>query len=96
MVQLLFLVEKISGGLLRGWRRILLATGVDRPEMAGAAVHDPVGALLLASPYTVDLSVINGRVVVEDGELLGVDMEELVSRHNELAHEMASRHPYEA
>lgn len=66
---------------------------VDRPEMAGGAVHDPVAALLLASPYTVDLSVINGRVVVDDGELLGVDMEKLVSRHNELAYAMASRHP---
>ncbi len=84
------------GRIAPGMAADFIGYRVDRPEMAGAAVHDPVGALLLASPYTVDLSVINGRVVVEDGELLGVDMEELVSRHNELAHEMASRHPYEA
>jgi len=82
------------GRLAAGMAADFIGVRTDRPEMAGAAIHDPVAALLLASPYTVDLSVINGRVVMEDGELPGVEMDSLVARHNELAAAMAARHPY--
>jgi cytosine/adenosine deaminase-related metal-dependent hydrolase len=66
----------------------------NRLEVAGGAVHDPVAALLLCPPYSVDLSIINGCQVVRDGKLLGVDLERMIARHNELAAEMAARHPY--
>jgi hypothetical protein len=33
----------------------------------------------------VDLSVINGRVRVEDGHLLDVDLPPLIARHNQIA-----------
>jgi len=32
--------------------------------------------------------VINGRVVVEDGQLVGVDLGEIVVRHNRISREM--------
>lgn len=43
---------------------------------------DPVAALLLAAPAAgpVSLSVINGRVVVRDGEILGFDLPALVAQ----------------
>jgi 8-oxoguanine deaminase len=57
---------------------------LDRLGFAGAQA-DPLAALLFCAPPTVDLSVINGRVVVEGGRLLGLDLTSVVARHNELA-----------
>jgi 8-oxoguanine deaminase len=36
----------------------------------------------------VDLSVINGRVVVEDGHLLTVDLGPVIERHNRISREL--------
>ena len=62
-------------------------------SMAGGAVHDPLGALLLCSVNQVDLSVINGETVVRDGRLLTIDVESLVKRHNQIAAEIVAKHP---
>ena len=52
---------------------------------AGGAVHDPVGALVLcASPQAAHV-VVNGRVVVRDGQLLTCDLARMVEQHNRLA-----------
>lgn len=66
---------------------------IDRLDFAGGAVHDPIAALLLCTPKGVDLSVINGRVVVQHGALSGIDLEAVVRRHDQLASRMAARHP---
>ena len=42
-------------------------------------------------PQRVDLSVINGRVVVEDGHLLTVDLEPVIERHNRISRELVGR-----
>ncbi len=55
---------------------------------AGGAVHDPRAALIFCQPPTVDLSIINGRVRVADGQLLYVDLPPLIERHNALARAM--------
>jgi cytosine/adenosine deaminase-related metal-dependent hydrolase len=57
----------------------------DTLAMAGAAVHDPVGALMLCSSGQADYTVVNGRVVVSAGELTTVDIGPLIERHNALA-----------
>ncbi|MGQ9517276.1 MAG: 8-oxoguanine deaminase [Anaerolineae bacterium] len=56
---------------------------VDVLEYAGA--HDLGCALLLCAPRRCDLSVIHGRVVVEGGRLLTVDLDSFIARQNELA-----------
>ena len=53
--------------------------------MAGAAVHDPVAALLLCAPAQAAWTVVNGRVVVREGQLATLDAGLLVERHNRLA-----------
>jgi cytosine/adenosine deaminase-related metal-dependent hydrolase len=53
-------------------------------DFAGA-LHDPLAALFFCSPQKVDLSVINGKVVVEDGQLVTLDLGPVIERHNELA-----------
>ena len=52
---------------------------------AGGAVHDPVGALLMCASATTAYTVVNGRVVVREGQLTTVDLGPLVERHNRLA-----------
>jgi 8-oxoguanine deaminase len=58
---------------------------LDSLPLAGGAVHDPLAALVFCRTPQVDLSVIAGKVRVRDGNLLGVDLDALIDRHNELA-----------
>jgi 8-oxoguanine deaminase len=76
------------GYLAPGMAADFVGFRLDTLGMAGGAVHDPLGALLFCQPQQTDLSVINGRVRIRDGELLGVDLPALIARHNALARAM--------
>jgi 8-oxoguanine deaminase len=52
---------------------------------------DLVASLLTCAPASVWLSVINGKIIVRDHELLGVDIEGLVIKHNQLAHRLLQK-----
>ncbi len=52
---------------------------------AGGAVHDPVGSLLLCASPQAAATVINGQVVVRNGQLTTVELGPLLERHNRLA-----------
>ena len=80
------------GSLEAGKAADVIGVDLHTVSMAGGAIHDPVGALLLCSVDRVDLSIINGRQVVRDGRILTVDVEALVSRHNEIARRLVSGH----
>ena len=77
------------GQLAPGKAADLIGFRLDRLDYAGA-LHDPLAALVFCTPQRVDLSVINGRVVVEDGHLLTVDLEPVIERHNRIAQELVS------
>jgi 8-oxoguanine deaminase len=72
------------GRLAPGMAADLISIDLNRVEFAGA-LHDPVAALVMCAPATVDHSWIAGREVVRDGTLVGVDQERLVEDHNRLA-----------
>jgi 8-oxoguanine deaminase len=59
-------------------------------SFAGGAVHDPVGALLLCGSPQVDYAIVNGRVVVHQGQLATLELGPLLERHNQLALQLAS------
>lgn len=59
-------------------------------DYSAAAAHDPVGALILCTPPKVAWSVINGRVVVEKGEIPGLDVERLLAQQKEIARKMVA------
>jgi len=61
----------------------------DTLSMAGAAVHDPVGALLLCSSSPADYTIVNGRVVVRQGHFAPFEIQPLIERHNLLANTLA-------
>ena len=81
------------GILAPGKAADVIGVRLDTLGLAGAAVHDPLGALLLCSVQGVDFSVINGRLVVRNGRLLTLDLEEHIARHNEIARRMVEKHP---
>ena len=57
--------------------------------MAGGAVHDPVGALLLCASPQAAYTVVNGRIVVRRGRLSTLDIEPLIEQHNGFARALA-------
>ena len=58
--------------------------------MAGGAVHDPVAALMFcASPYA-EYTIVNGCVVVSEGQLATLELGPLIERHNRMARRLAN------
>ena len=57
-------------------------------EMAGG-LHDPVAAVVFCAPHRARTTVINGSVVVEDGEVVTVDMAPVIADQNRYAREAA-------
>lgn len=56
-----------------------------RPIGFAGSAHDPVAALLFCTPASVAVSVIDGRVVIRDGQLVNVELGKVVERHNRFA-----------
>jgi 8-oxoguanine deaminase len=73
------------GVLAPGMAADFVGFRIDTVGMAGGAVHDPLGALVFCQPQHVDLSVINGRVRIQDGAFVDLDLVPLIERHNALA-----------
>jgi len=71
------------GSLAPGMAADLVAFDLNTIDRAGAQ-SDPTAALLFCSPSRVDLSMINGRLVVQDGRLLDIDLPHLIEEHNAL------------
>ncbi len=69
----------------------LVAFRLTTPGMAGAAVHDPVAALVFCHPQSVDLAIVNGRLLVEDGECVHIDVGVLAETHNRAARALLVR-----
>jgi 8-oxoguanine deaminase len=77
------------GQITEGYCADIAMFRTDTVAMAGGAVHDPVGALLLCSSANADYTIVNGRVVVREGRIATVDMGPLIERHNALARQLA-------
>jgi len=54
------------------------------------ALHDPVAAPLFSAPQSAKHTVVNGRVVVRDGELTALDIQPAIETQNRCAIAMAA------
>ena len=72
------------GALAVGMAADIVTVPLDDIGMAGAQ-HDPLAALVFCHVPRVRHSVVNGRVVVRDGQLTTLDLPVLIERHNALA-----------
>jgi len=61
-------------------------------SFAGGAVHDAIGSLMLCASAPAAYTVVNGRVVVSEGQLASVDLGNVIERHNKFAVQLALGH----
>ncbi len=80
------------GALAPGMAADFVAFRLDQLAFAGG-LHDPVAALVFCAPVNVAYSVINGRVVVREGQLTTVDLGPLLEQHNRLARALVNGEP---
>nr|WP_315257143.1 8-oxoguanine deaminase [uncultured Duganella sp.] len=76
------------GAIKPGMSADIVMFKLDGIGMAGA-LHDPVAALVFCTPLNVDYSIINGKVVVREGQLCTIDLPVIIERHNVLAARLA-------
>jgi 8-oxoguanine deaminase len=65
------------------------AININRLDYAGAW-HDPVSAVIFCSPGKSDYTVVGGKYIVKDGELVTLETSKLVTEHNRLAEKLLS------
>jgi 8-oxoguanine deaminase len=75
------------GYLAPGMSADFIAFDIDKPAFVGSH-HDVVAALIFCQPSSVDYSFINGKKVVDKGQLVTVELEKLVEQCNQLAKAM--------
>ncbi len=66
---------------------------IDLNQLALAGAHDPVAAVVYCRPQGVDLAVINGRVVVQEGRLTTVELPPVLQRQRKIAIRMVRGEP---
>ena len=74
----------------RARQPIWFAYRIDGIQHAGAG-GDPVAGLLTCAPVNAWCSIINGRAVIEQGEITGLDLPTLIKQHNEQAARLLRR-----
>lgn len=79
------------GSLEPGKAADIVAFDLSSVGYAGGAVHDPVAALVFCHPQEVALSMVNGRILAEDGHLVHIDPAEIVREHNLAAARLLER-----
>jgi len=77
------------GALEPGMAADIVSVALDDIGLTGAH-HDPLAALLFCHVPRVKHSIVNGRVVVRDGQIATLDLPALIARHNRLAGELAA------
>ncbi|MFN8464693.1 MAG: 8-oxoguanine deaminase [Caldilineaceae bacterium] len=73
------------GCLAPGMAADVIAFDLDDIWHAGGAVHDPVAALVFCQPQGVDFALVDGKLLVQDGVPVHLDVPAVVERHNRAA-----------
>lgn len=68
----------------------LIAFDTRQLALAGG-LHDPLAGLVLCETGRVDLSIVNGQIVVAGGQLVNLDLPSLIDRHNQRARALVAR-----
>ncbi|MFZ6777739.1 8-oxoguanine deaminase [Undibacterium sp. Ji83W] len=76
------------GALKPGMSADIVMFNLKQTGYAGAW-HDPVAALVFCTPSDVAYSIINGHVVVREGQITSIDLPRVLEKHNHLAHQLA-------
>jgi 8-oxoguanine deaminase len=63
---------------------------VNLNQLGFAGMHDPVSAIVFGQPVRVDYTVVDGKFIVREGQLVTVDEGKLIERHNKAAKRLLS------
>jgi len=78
------------GSLEPGKCADFFAVRLDQLAYAGG-LHDPVAALVFCAPTTAEYTVVGGRFVVKDGQLVTLELPQLIEAHNRAARRLVNR-----
>lgn len=67
----------------------IIAIKLNKLEYAGG-LHDPVAACLFCAPVRVDYNIVGGKVIVKDGQLVTLDVQDLIEKHNRAARRLVN------
>ena len=62
----------------------MIGVNLNQIQFAGAN-HDYVAALVFCGVPKVDYSIVNGELRVDKGEVVGVDIGQVIAKQNEMA-----------
>ncbi len=78
------------GCLAKGMRADFFALNLNHLDYAGAAVHDPVAAVLFCAPQKADWVMVEGKWIIKEGVLQTVELEWVIEQHNKAARELVN------
>lgn len=79
------------GAIAPGMAADIIGFDLNAPTYAGGAVHDPVAALIFCQPQNVDFAIVNGRILVEEGQPRHLETGLIVENHNKAARALLAR-----
>ena len=77
------------GSLEPGKCADLFAINLNRLDYAGG-LHDPVSAAVFCQPVKADYTIVAGKPVIKQGQLVTVDEQKLIEKHNKAAERLLS------
>jgi len=77
-------MENAIGSIEKGKAADIIGFKTDRLEFAGG-LNDPVASIVLCDTKSVDFSMINGEVVIENSFFKKVDVNDYVERQNHIS-----------
>jgi 8-oxoguanine deaminase len=81
--------RKDLGALEVGKCGDLFAIDLNKLEYAGG-LHDPVSAVIFCAPVKADYTIVGGKMIVKEGQLLTTDIHYLIERHNQAARRLVN------
>lgn len=72
------------GSLEPGKCADFFAVSLDKLDLAGG-LHDPLAALVFCAPVNADYTVVGGRFIVKEGQMLTLDLPQHIEKHNRAA-----------
>ena len=80
--------RKDIGSLEAGKCADFFAVNLNKLGLTG--MHDPVSSIVFGQPVNADYTVVGGKFIVKEGQLVTMDERKLVEKHNKAAKRLLS------